>query len=68
VHDGADGSRRFGRYHFVPEAGEAVLSPEEGARGGANFLRDELESRLRTGPVAFRLLLQLAADRGSVNR
>ena len=58
----ADGSRRFGRYHFVPEAGEAFLSPEERGKRGANFLRDELETRLRTGPVAFRLFLQLAAD------
>ncbi len=57
----ADGSHRFGRYHFVPEAGEAFLSPEEGGKRGANFLRDELETRLRTGSVAFRLLLQLAA-------
>jgi catalase len=58
----ADGSRRFGRYHFVPEAGEAFLSPEDGGRRSANFLREELESRLRTGPATFRLLLQVAAD------
>jgi catalase len=58
----ADGSRRFGRYHFVPDAGEAFLSPEDGSKRSANFLRDELESRLRTGPVGFRLLLQVAAD------
>src|SRR6266705_255783 len=27
-----------------------------------SFLRDELENRLRTGPAAFRLLLQVAAE------
>jgi catalase len=58
----ADGSRRFGRYHFVPDAGEAFLSPEEGGKRSANFLREELEGRLRTGPVGFRLVLQVAAD------
>jgi catalase len=58
----ADGSRRFGRYHFVPEAGEATLSPEEAGKRSPSFLRDELESRLRTGPAAFRLLLQVAAE------
>jgi catalase len=58
----ADGSRRFGRYHFVPDAGEAFLSAEDGGKRSASFLRDELENRLRTGPVAFRLLLQVAAD------
>ena len=58
----ADGSRRFGRYHFVPEAGEATLSPEEAGKRSPSFLRDELESRLRTSPAAFRLLLQVAAE------
>lgn len=58
----ADGSRRFGRYHFVPEAGEATLSPEEAGKRSPSFLRDELESRLRTSPATFRLLLQVAAE------
>jgi len=56
----ADGTSRFGRYRFVPQAGEAFLSPDEGGKRSPSFLREELEGRLRTGPVAFRLLLQLA--------
>jgi len=56
----ADGTSRFGRYHWMPEAGEALLSPDDAIKRSANFLREELESRLRNGPVAFRLLLQLA--------
>ena len=56
----ADGTSRFGRYHFVPEAGEAFLSPEDGGKRSPNFLRDELDSRLRRGPAVFRLQLQLA--------
>ncbi len=56
----ADGASVFGRYHFLPEAGEAYLSPEDGARRAPGFLRDELEARLKQGPVAFRLELQLA--------
>ena len=58
----ADGMRRFGRYHWRPEAGEAYLSPDEASQRSANFLREELESRVRNGPVAFRLLLQVAAE------
>ena len=58
----ADGSRRAGRYHFVPEAGEAFLSPEDGGTRSPDFLRDELEGRLRTGPVVFRLVLQVGAE------
>ena len=58
----ADGTRRFGRYRWVPVAGEAYLSPNDAEKGSANFLREELEIRLQDGPVAFRLLLQLAGD------
>jgi len=58
----ADGTSRFGRYHFVPEVGEAYLSPDDAGRLGPNFLREELDSRLRRGPAVFRLLLQVAAS------
>jgi catalase len=53
---------RFGRYRFVPLAGEAFVSPDDAGTRDQNFLRAELESRLRAGPASFRLLLQLAAD------
>ncbi|PWU25417.1 MAG: catalase [Candidatus Rokuibacteriota bacterium] len=56
------GASRFGRYRFVPLAGDAFLSPDDAGKRDPNFLRAELEGRLRTGPVVFRLLLQLAAD------
>ncbi len=58
----ADGSSRFGRYRWVPEAGEAYLSPDDASKRSTNFLREELESRLKQGPVAFRLVLQLAGE------
>jgi catalase len=63
----ADGSSRFGRYHWAPEAGEAYLSPNDASTRDANFLREELESRLRTAPVVFRLVLQLASERDPTN-
>ena len=58
----ADGIRRFGRYHWRPEAGEAYLSPDEASKRSAHFLREELERRLQDGPVVFRLLVQLAEE------
>jgi catalase len=58
----ADGMSRFGRYRWMPEAGEAYLSPDEASRRSANFLREELESRLQDGPVVFHLLVQLAEE------
>jgi catalase len=56
----ADGTSRFGRYHFLPEAEESYLSPDDAGKRSPAFLRDELEGRLRKGPVIFRLVLQLA--------
>ena len=56
----ADGTSRFGRYRLVPQAGEAFLSPDDAGKRSPSFLREELEGRLRAGPAAFRLLLQVA--------
>ena len=58
----ADGRSRFGRYRFVPAAGEAMLSPDDAGKRPPSFLRDELEGRLRHGPATFHLLLQLAHE------
>jgi catalase len=63
----ADGTSRFGRYHWMPDAGEAYLSPDDASARNANFLREELERRLRTAPVVFRLKLQLAAETDPTN-
>ena len=58
----ADGTSCFGRYRWMPEAGEAYLSPDEASKRSPNFLREELEGRLRTGPVVIRLLVQWASE------
>ena len=57
---GADGTSRVGRYRFVPEAGEAFLAPDDAGKRSASFLREELDARLKRGPVTFHLRLQLA--------
>ncbi len=41
----ADGTSRFGRYRFVPQAGEVFLSPEDAGKRSPSFLREELEGR-----------------------
>ena len=58
----ADSTSRFGRYRWTPEAGEAYISPNDASKRSSNFLREELESRLQTSPVVFRLFLQLAGE------
>jgi len=62
-----DGTSRFGRYRWMPEAGEAYLSADDASARGANFLREDLVSRLRNGPVVFRLLLQVAREDDPTN-
>jgi catalase len=58
----AAGAGRWARYHWEPEAGVAGQPLEELARQSKDYLFEELEGRLREGPVAFRLELQLAQD------
>jgi catalase len=56
----ADGTSRFGRYRWVPEAGEVYLAPDDASKLSPNFLREDLEKRLQRTPIFFRLMLQLA--------
>ncbi len=55
-----DGLTRFGRYRIIPEAGVDHLSDSDAAARSANFLFDELNERIAKGPIAFRVLVQLA--------
>jgi len=36
----SDGPSRFGRYRFVPQAGEAFLSPDDAGKRSHSFLRE----------------------------
>ncbi|MCW2660952.1 MAG: catalase [Mycobacterium sp.] len=58
----ADGSARFVRYHWVPATGAKGSAP----RGdGPDFLTDELNARLATGPVRFDFRVQIAGPNDS---
>jgi|SRR5579863_847429 len=57
-----DGQSRFGRYRIVPEAGMDHLSDVAVAARGPNFLFDELTERASRGPIAFRVVVQVAAS------
>jgi catalase len=48
------------RYHLVPEH-SVHLEPAEAAKKGPDFLIDEMQERLKKGPVTFHLKAQLAA-------
>ena len=56
----ADGSARYTRCRWIPEAGEHRLGLREARRLGPDYLRPELERRLVSGPVRFTLEAQIA--------
>jgi catalase len=51
----------------VPEAGNHHLSEAEAAARGENFLFDELKERISSGPISFRVLVQVASDEDTVD-
>jgi catalase len=65
--DSAADVTRYGRYRFVPEAGDVALSDAEAETKSVDYLRHELDERLRGGPAVFRLTVQLAADHDALD-
>jgi catalase len=58
----ADQIAQYARYHWEPAAGVAGQTKEELLSHPQTYLYEELEERLRVGPVHFDLILQLAAE------
>jgi catalase len=56
----AAGVTKFGRYRIVPEAGEHYVSDADAAKLPPNFLSDDVKARLKTAPVKFKLVVQVA--------
>ena len=54
------GETRYGRYRIVPGAGLEHLDGAAAQARDANYLFDELASRLAGGPIRFDLLVQVA--------
>jgi catalase len=63
----ADGISRYGRYRILPVAGNEYLGETELAARGANFLCDEIKERVAREPVRFRVAVQLADDRDTID-
>ena len=61
----ADGTTRFVRYHLVPAAGAQYLSGSAAQGEGPDFLTDELNTRLASGPVRFDYRVQIAGPSDS---
>jgi catalase len=59
VFENRDGVKKPGRYKILPVAGPKHLSEAEAKIRSANFLIQELKTRLAAGPIKFRLVVQL---------
>ena len=60
----ADGTERWVRYRFEPEAGNRTLSEEEARALGRNYLQEEIVAR---DGAAFRFLVVIAGEDDAVN-
>jgi catalase len=56
----ANGKKQPVRYQIIPVAGVATLDSTAAAKGGPNYLQEEIQHRLAKGPAEFRLYAQLA--------
>ncbi|HEY2413469.1 MAG TPA: catalase family peroxidase [Pirellulaceae bacterium] len=61
------GTSRFGRYRIRPAAGNEYLSVEDAAKKSPNFLIDDITNHLKTGPISYRIFVQLAGPGDEVN-
>ena len=58
----ADGSERFVRYRWRPEAGVAEIGEDEARERGGDYLQEEIAQRVEEDGAAFTLLVQIAAE------
>jgi catalase len=61
-----DGAETWVRWRWEPEAGEERQPDDEARAKGRDYLAEELEQRLRSGPAQFRLTFQLADEGDSL--
>lgn len=58
----ADGSDRYAKYRIAPDLGVRTLEPDAAAHLAADYLKEDLLSRLTAGTASFTIHLRLAAD------
>jgi catalase len=62
-----NGQSQFGRFRILPEAGNQYLDAAQAAARSPDYLFDELGHRLASGPIKFRITVQLPAPGDDVN-
>jgi catalase len=62
-----NGAAKYGRYRITPEAGVEHLSDAAAKSKGADYLFDDVRSRLKSAPIRFRVQVQIAGEHDVVN-
>ena len=62
VFQNAAGQKRHVRWTFEPVAGRVVLTPEQRAARGTDFLQDELRERVSRAPAEWRMMVVLPRE------
>lgn len=50
----------YGRYQFIPEAGEHLLKAADAAKAAPDYLTTEIRQRVEKAPLKFKMVLQVA--------
>lgn len=58
----AEGKRQAIKYEWVPDAGLSMLAKKEVAERSGEYLNEEMEERLKQGPVGFKLNIQIGGE------
>jgi catalase len=56
----AKGASDFIRYQFIPEAGEELLTKEQAAAKGPDYLQEEIRQRIARHPIRYKMYAQVA--------
>ena len=63
----SNGDEHYGRYIMTPVSGEAFLNDDQRKTASANYLMDELPTRLENAAFQYHLSVQIAAEDDEVN-
>ena len=57
-----NGISHFIRYQFIPADGEQLLTPEQTAGSGANYLQEEIKNRISKHSIKYKMYAQVAEN------
>ncbi|KAF2671211.1 catalase related subgroup [Microthyrium microscopicum] len=57
-----DGKETWTRYHILPTAGYQTIEDAEAEKKGENYLFDEVKERVKSGPIGFKIMAQIAEE------